>query len=282
MNKLSAERRTAIVAALVEGNSIRSVCRITGTAKGTVLKLLAELGDACRAYHDATVRGVTVRRVQCDEIWSFCYSKARNVPDEKRGEAGDVWTWVGLDADTKLAVSWLVGPRDYESAEAFVRDIANRLATRTQLSTDGNTVYLQAVENVFGWAGVDYAMLRKIFGPAKGSGRYSPAECIGAEKVVIMGSPDEWHISTSFVERQNLTMRMQMRRFTRLTNGFSKKAENHAAAVALHFMHYNFCRVHQTLTKAAKGVYRTPAMAAGLTDRVWTVAELISLLESHK
>jgi len=282
MNKLPAERRTRIIQALVEGNSIRATCRLTGTAKGTVLRLLAEIGKACSRFHDRTVRNIAAKRVQCDEIWSFTYAKARNLPPELEGVEGfgDTWTWVALDADSKLAISYLVGTRESGEALSFLRDLASRLANRVQLTTDGFPGYLAAVEQAFGWGGVDYAMLVKVFGAGHETDRaYSPPVCTGAVKQWVMGKPASQHVSTSFVERQNLTIRMQMRRFTRLTNAFSKKVENHAYAVALHFLHYNFCRPHQTLTKAAKGVYRTPAMQAGLTDHVWTVADIVALLD---
>jgi IS1 family transposase len=278
MNKLTPERRTAIIQALVEGNSIRATCRMTGAAKGTVLRLVEEIGEACYRLHDRTVRNIKAKRLQADEIWSFCHAKARNVPAHLEGKpgVGDLWTWVALDADTKLAITYLVGPRGQDEAQVFMRDLVSRLANRVQLTTDGFRPYLTAVEKAFGWNGVDYAQLVKVYGRDSGDDRgYSPAECIGAEKKWIMGKPDLRHVSTSFAERQNLTMRMQMRRFTRLTNAFSKKAENHAHAVALHFAHYNFCRVHQTLTHRANGIHRTPAMAAGLTDRVWKVADLL-------
>jgi len=282
MNRLPAERRTAVIKALVEGNSIRATCRLTGTAKGTVIRLLAEIGEACHALHDRLVRNVPAKRLQADEIWSFCHAKARNVPARLQGKPGigDLWTWVCIDADTKLAISYLVGQRDSGEATVFMRDLVSRLAGRAQLTTDGFPGYLQAVEEAFGWNGVDYAMLVKLYGAGHEIDRgYSPPVCVGCERHWIMGKPDNASVSTSFVERSNLTLRMQQRRFTRLTNAFSKKAANHAYAVALHFAHYNFCRVHQTLTKAAKGIYRTPAMAAGLTDHVWTVADLVALLD---
>ena len=273
MNKLSNEKRSQVVAALVEGNSIRATCRMTGAAKGTVLRLLAEVGQACAEYQDRVIRDVKSRRVQCDEIWSFCYAKEKNVPEKMRGifGVGDVYTWTAIDADTKLAISWLVGKRSAKYAKAFISDLASRLANRVQLTTDGYKVYLDAVEGAFG-CDVDYATLVKIYGVDRENEevRYSPPQCLGAEATVIMGQPDPAHISTSYVERQNLTMRMSMRRFTRLTNAFSKKIENLRHAVALHFMYYNFCRIHQTLRV-------TPAMEAGLTDHVWTVEELISV-----
>ena len=283
MNKLPAERRARIIQALVEGNSIRATCRMTGTAKGTVLRLLAEIGAACSAFHDRTVRGIKAKRVQCDEIWSFTYAKQRNVRPEMQGRSGvgDTWTWVGLDSDSKLAIAWRVGDRGPVTAVPFVKDLASRLASRVQLTTDGHSVYLTAVEQAFGWNGVDYSMLVKLYASDRGAGsRYSPPVCVGADKTRVMGNPVLEDVSTSHVERQNLTIRMQMRRFTRLTNAFSKKVENHAHAVALHFVHYNFCRVHQTLTKAAAGIHQTPAMAAGLTDHVWTVRDIVALLDT--
>jgi len=276
MNKLSPERRAQVIKALVEGNSIRATCRMTGTAKGTVLRLLAEVGEACAKYQDEHLRDLTCRRIQCDEIWSFCYAKEKNVPQEVRGTFGygDVWTWTALDADTKLVPSWAIGSRGAEAANEFLHDLADRLAHRIQLTTDGHKVYLNAVENVFG-IDIDYAMLVKVYGKTskEEETRYSPATCMGTETHVVRGNPDPKHISTSYVERQNLTMRMSMRRFTRLTNAFSKKVENLAHAVALHFMHYNFCRVHKTLGT-------TPAVAAGVADHEWAVGEIVNLLES--
>jgi IS1 family transposase len=246
---------------------------MTGAAKGTVLKLLADLGEKCREFQYVTLRDLPCKRVQCDEIWSFCYAKAKNVPDEKRGTFGygDVWTWTALCADTKLVPSWLVATRDADSAFVFMQDLAERLRYRVQLTTDGHGSYLSAVEGAFG-RDVDFAQLVKIYGASpEGETRYSPAECCGARKNVVCGVPREEHISTSYVERQNLTMRMSMRRFTRLTNAFSKKVENLEAAVALHFMYYNFARVHQSLRV-------TPAMEAGIADHVWTLAEVVQLL----
>jgi IS1 family transposase len=274
MNTLSKEKRAAVVAALVEGNSIRATVRMTGVAKNTVTKLLADLGRACAAYQSQTLVNLRSRRIQCDEIWSFVYAKAKNADPAMvaAGQAGDVWTWVALDADSKLAVSWLVGGRDAGYAQAFMDDVASRLATRVQLTTDGHKVYLDAVEGAFG-ADVDFAQLVKIYGEApEAEKRYSPAQCTGCQRQRIVGHPDPAHISTSYVERANLTMRMSMRRFTRLTNAFSKKVENLEAAVALHFMWYNFGRVHQTLRV-------TPAMEAGVTDHVWTLAEVVALLD---
>jgi IS1 family transposase len=269
MNRLSQEKQSRIVAALVEGNSINSVVRMTGVSKVTILKLIKDLGNACAAYHDRTMRNLRCKRIECDEIWQFCYAKEKNVPTEKQGVFGygDVWTWVAIDADTKLVPSFMVGNRDARTARAFIDDLASRLASRIQLTTDGHVVYLQAVEDAFG-SDVDYAMLIKIYGSSQEETRYSPAECIDCMVKAISGRPDFDHISTSHVERQNLSMRMAMRRFTRLTNGFSKKIENHAHALAIHYMHYNFCRIHKTLRV-------TPAMEAGLTDHVWTIEEMI-------
>lgn len=261
------------MAALVEGNSIRATCRMTGVAKGTVLKLLVNLGQACDRYQRETLVNLKCRRIQCDEVWSFCCAKQKNVPMKMRDMAGvgDVWTWTAIDADSKLAVSWLVGDRDAGTASEFISDLASRLANRIQLTTDGYKVYLDAVEDAFG-ADVDYAMLVKLYGEApQTEARYSPASCLGARKDIINGFPERKYISTSFVERQNLTMRMSMRRFTRLTNGFSKKVENLEAAVALYFMHYNFARIHQTLRV-------TPAMEAKVSDHVWSLEEIVALL----
>lgn len=272
MNKLSQEQRARVVATLVEGNSIRATVRMTGVAKNTVVKLLVDLGRACDEYQRRVLVNLRSKRVQCDEIWSFVGSKQKNVPDAKRGEWGDVWTWTALDADSKLMVSWLVGPRDAGSAHEFMQDVASRLASRVQLTTDGQRFYVSAVDAAFG-SDVDYAQLVKLYGEAPETRkRYSPAGLTGVRQEWICGSPDADHISTSFVERQNLTMRMSLRRFTRLTNAFSKKVENHAAAVALHFMYYNFGRIHQTLRV-------TPAMEAGISDHVWSLAETVALLD---
>lgn len=278
MNQLILERRTQVVAALCEGNSIRSTARMTGVAVNTVVKLLCELGSACLDYQDKVMRDLPCKRLQADEIWSFVYAKAKNVPTERKGEFGygDVWTWTAVDADTKLVPCWRVGNRDGREAYHFMKDLAARLANRVQLTTDGHKVYLEAVEGAFG-AGVDYAMLVKLYGaePKESERRYSSSECVGTETHIISGNPDKAHISTSFVERQNLTMRMSMRRFTRLTNAFSKKLENHMFALALYFMHYNFARPHKSLRNPYD---RTPAIAAGLTDHIWTIEELLSLL----
>jgi IS1 family transposase len=274
MNRLYSAKQAQVVSALVEGNSIRATVRMTGVAKNTIVKLLVELGAACSNYLDKHLVNLNCQRVQVDEIWSFCYAKAKNVTPEiktKNPFAGDVWTWVAIDADSKLIPSWIVGPRDGVTARIFVNDLAARLANRIQLTSDGLSVYLAAVEKAFRGE-VDYAMLQKIYNDAsEGQKRYSPAECIGCERKVIDGHPDPMHISTSYIERQNLTMRMSMRRFTRLTNAFSKKIENHVAMVALHVMHYNYVRIHQTLRVS-------PAMAAGVTDHLWDLSELVSLL----
>lgn len=277
MNKLTQAKRVQVIAALVEGNSIRATCRMTDVAKGTVLKLLVDLGKACARYQDEKLRNLPCKRIQCDEIWSFCYAKQKNVPDEYRGMLGfgDVWTWTAICADTKLIPSFLVGERTAIYARKFIDDLASRLANRVQLTTDGHKAYLTAVENAFG-IDVDYAMLDKIYAtpPKPDVHRYSPANCCGIVKKKIKGNPDMSKVSTSYVERQNLTMRMQMRRYTRLTNAFSKKLENQAHAVALHFMHYNFCRIHQSLRV-------TPAMQAGVADHVWSLEEIIGLLDSY-
>lgn len=276
MNRLTTNKQTAVVAALVEGVSINATCRMTGVAKHTVLKLLKDLGCAAASYHDAHVRSLKVRRVQCDEIWAFVYAKQKNVTREQMAKGyGDVWTWTAIDADTKLIISYTLGHRGAEVANEFMQDVASRISNRIQLTTDGHRVYADAVEGAFG-ADIDYAMLVKIYGAPNDNpeARYSPATCIGCRTGVLSGHPDPQHISTSFVERSNLSMRMGMRRFTRLTNGFSKKLENHGHAVALYFMHYNFCRVHKTLRV-------TPAMEAGIADHVWSFEELIALLDTE-
>jgi len=270
MNKLSREEQAQVVAALTEGNSINSVVRMTGISKVTILRLIKILGNACWNWHDEHVRGLKCKRVQCDEIWQFCYAKEKNVPAAKRGQFGygDVWTWVAIDADSKLNISFLCARRDTQSAIMFMDDVADRIDSRIQLTTDGLRSYLVAVEGAFGLE-VDYATLHKLYGlPPGEERRYSPPICIGTKQAIVSGRPDPEHISTSYIERQNLTMRMSMRRFTRLTNGFSKKIENHVCSVALYTMHYNFCRVHKTLRV-------TPAMEAGLSDHVWTIEELL-------
>jgi IS1 family transposase len=273
MNRLPLEKRAQILGLLVEGNSLRAASRLADVSINTVTKLLISLGCSCQAYHDKHVRNLNCQRIQCDEIWSFVYAKQKNILERLRGEPGigDAWTWVAMDADSKLAVSWLVGGRDAEYANAFMDDVASRLARRVQVTTDGNAVYLDAVGGAFPSGGVDFATLIKIYGAApEGEKRYSPPECIGCRKEAVRGNPDPKHVSTSYVERQNLTMRMHMRRFTRLTNAFSKKVENHAHAVAVHFMWYNFGRIHKALRV-------TPAMQAGLSDHVWSLEEMVGL-----
>jgi IS1 family transposase len=274
MNQLSMAKRVQVIAALVEGNSIRSTERMTGVAKNTILHLLADIGRACAHFQDICLTDLPCRHIQCDEIWSFCYAKDKNLPDTLRGHFGygDVWTWTAIDAQTKLVPAWLVGLRDAEYASIFMQDLARRLRYRVQLTTDGHRAYLEAVEGAFG-SEIDYAMLIKLYGtPPERETRYSPVECIGTQTQRIMGQPDEAHISTSYIERQNLTMRMAMRRFTRLTNAFSKKVENLQHAVSLHFMHYNFARIHTTLRV-------TPAIEAGISHHVWTLQEIVGLLE---
>ena len=273
MNCLDSKTRSQIVRCLIEGCSIRATVRMTGAAKNTVVKLLADIGEACATYHDQHVRNLRVRRMQADEIWCFVGCKKKNASPEQKAEGwGDIWTWVGMDSDTKLVIGYLVGGRDGGWARDFMEDCASRIRNRIQLTTDAHRAYLEAVESAFG-ADIDYAMLHKIYGAPSDDEqrRYSPAKCIGSDMKTVLGDPDPAHVSTSYIERQNLTMRMSMRRFTRLTNGFSKKVENHAHAVALHFMYYNFCRVHQTLRV-------TPAMEARLSDHVWTVEDLVALL----
>ncbi|KMK67148.1 transposase [Puniceibacterium sp. IMCC21224] len=277
MRKLDTKTRALIIRLLVEGNSIRATTRIADVSKNTVTKLLEDAGKACAVYHDANVRNVAAKHVQADEIWAFCYAKARNVADAKAApsDAGDIWTWTAMDRDSKLMISYTVGDRSQGTAREFMFDLASRLANRIQLTTDGHGGYLKAVTDAFSGE-VDYAMLIKQYGDPTGTKgherKYSPAECTGAIKEAIFGKPDMAEVGTSHIERQNLTMRMGMRRFTRLTNAFSKKAENHAYAVALHFMHYNFCRVHKTLRM-------TPAMAANVTDRLWDVEDIVALVE---
>lgn len=274
MNKLPVPKRAQILSLLCEGTSMRAVSRLADVSINTVTKLLVDAGRLCAAFHDNQVRGVKAQRVQVDEIWSFTYAKAKNVPKAKKAPAGagDTWTWTGLDADSKLIVSWLVGPRDAGSAFTFASDLKARLANRVQLTSDGLKLYLDAVEDTFG-ADVDYAQLVKLYGASgENETRYSPAKCIGCISKEITGEPDPKHISTSYVERQNLTMRMHMRRFTRLTNGFSKKLENHVHMVALYTVFYNFTKIHKMLRV-------TPAMQARLTDHVWSMDEIVRLLE---
>lgn len=276
MNKLNLQKQVQIISALVEGNSIRATCRMTGAAKGTVLKLLADVGKACSEYQDKAFINLTCKKIQCDEIWSFCYAKEKNVPEDKKDQFGygNMWTFTAICADTKLVPSWRIGRRDIETATEFMEDLAGRLKNRVQLTTDGHRAYLEAVESAFGYQ-IDYSQLIKLYGnegDREGERKYSPAQCTGSIKMKIQGNPDLNHTSTSFVERQNLTMRMSMRRFTRLTNAFSKKAENLVHAVSLHFMYYNFCRIHQTLRV-------TPAMAAGVTNKLWEIEDILKLLK---
>jgi IS1 family transposase len=275
MNKLKPDKQKLVIAALVEGNSIRATVRMTGVAKNTVVKLLADVGKACAEYQDKAFRNLPCKRIQCDEIWAFCYAKEKNVPAELKGRFGygDVWTFTALCADSKLVPSWHIGRRDVPNATAFMRDLAGRIRNRLQLTTDGHAMYLSAVEDAFG-STVDFSQLVKLYGASEEQEkRYSPAQCIGAKKLKISGNPDSRVISTSYVERQNLTMRMNMRRFTRLTNAFSKKVENLSHAVALHFMYYNFCRIHRSLRV-------TPAMEAGITDHVWEIEQILALLNN--
>ena len=272
MNRLSLEDRAQILGLLVEGNSLRAASRLADCSINTVTKLLVDMGAACSEYQDKTLRNLPCKRVQVDEIWAFVYAKERSVLRAKQAPAtaGDIWTWTAICADTKLVPSWLVGDRSGETAKRFICDLSGRLANRIQLTSDGHKVYVNAVEEGFG-AAVDYAQLVKVYGQVfEGQRRYSPPEIIGTERICCQGNPDPDHVSTGYVERQNLTMRMSMRRFTRLTNAFSKKVENHAHAVALHFMWYNFGRVHKTLRI-------TPAMAAGVCDHVWSLEEVAAL-----
>lgn len=276
MNRTSSADRIRILHLLCEGQSIRAITRLTGASKNTVAKLLVDAGKACMAFHDVKVVNIAANRIQVDEIWSFTYAKQKNVATAKAAPdgAGDTWTWTAMEADNKLIVSYFVGGRDSECAMLFMDDLRSRLANRVQLTSDGHKAYLEAVEGAFG-DDVDYAMLVKIYGaaPESAKGRYSPAECTGARKERITGNPAREHVSTSYAERNNLTMRMHMRRFTRLTNAFSKKVENHAYAVALHMMYYNFVRIHQKLRV-------TPAMAAGVASRLWEVSDIVALVEA--
>lgn len=279
MNKLSSEERAKILHMLCEGNSIRAVARMTDVSKNTISKLLNDAGSALSAHQDQALRNLKCERVQVDEIWSFCYAKAKNVSTAKAAPegAGDVWTWTAIDADTKLVFSVMVGGRDEEIAEDFLQDIHDRLSgERVQITSDGYRIYQRAMRRTFGES-VDYGQVVKVYGGgsdgSSGGGRYSPAGLTRVRYKPVSGNPDPMHISTSYVERQNLTMRMHMRRFTRLTNGFSKKIEAHVNAISLHFAYYNFVRVHQTLRM-------TPAMAAGVVDRLWTMADLVAIVEA--
>lgn len=275
MNRLDRKARAQILHLLCEGSSIRAVTRLTGASKNTVTKLLVDAGRACAAYQDRVLRNLPCKRVQVDEIWAFVYAKREQVRHTKAApaDAGDVWTWTALCADTKLLASFYIGDRSFGAATDFLDDLRERLAERVQITSDGWRAYGYAIDTIFG-NDVDYAQLQKIYGPdVEGEKRYSPAKCIGAKRVAVKGNPDMSKVSTSFVERQNLTMRMHMRRFTRLTNGFSKKIENHTCAVALHTMFYNFVRIHQTLKV-------TPAMAAGVTSRLWEMTDVIEMLEA--
>ncbi|MCG8525892.1 MAG: IS1 family transposase [Opitutales bacterium] len=275
MNRLNRASQIQVVRCLVEGNSLRATTRITGVHRTTCMKLLSDLGKACSEYQDKALRNLNCKTIQCDEIWSFVYSKEKNTTEENRNAvgAGDIWTWTAIDPETKLVPSWHVGGRDAGSAWFFMHDLSSRLSNRVQLTTDGHKAYLEAVENAFGTE-IDYAMLVKMYGEdPSNEKRYSPAEYIGTKLKTISGTPDPIMASTSIIERNNLTMRMSMRRFTRLTNAFSKKLENHVHAISLHFMHYNFCRIHKSLRV-------TPAMEAGITDHIWEISELLDLLEN--
>ena len=277
MNRLSTTKRVQILSALVEGNSLRATSRMVDCSINTVTKLLVDLGAACAEYQDKALRNLPCKRIQCDEIWAFCYAKQKNVPEEKRGQFGygDVWTWTAICADTKLIPTWFTGDRGAGSAWEFMQDLAPRLAKRVQLTTDGHRVYLDAVDEAFR-SNIDYAMLQKIYGRDESGPetRYSPPKVNGTKREVKIGNPDPEHVSTSYIERQNLTMRMSMRRFTRLSNGFSKKIQNHAHSIAIHFMHYNFARIHNTLRVS-------PAMEAGVSDHLWSLEEIVGLLDSN-
>lgn len=274
MNQLTPEKRAQALQMMAEGISLRAMTRLTGISRTTLIKLLEDAGQAFSEYQDRTLVNLKCKRVQVDEAWSFCYAKQKNVATAKAAPegAGDIWTWVGLDADTKLVASWYVGNRDSEAAMTFIDDLAPRLASRVQLTSDGHKPYLEAIEGAFG-GDIDYAMLVKVYGAApEGQRRYSPAICTGARKFRVEGNPDPKHVSTSYVERQNLNIRMGNRRMTRLTNAFSKKAENHTHMMAIYFMHYNFVRIHQTLKI-------TPAMAAGVTLKLWEMSDMVKVLE---
>ncbi|MDE2227620.1 MAG: IS1 family transposase [Alphaproteobacteria bacterium] len=275
MNRLTTEERARILGLMIEGMAIRAISRQTGASKNTIVKLLRDAGRACSEYQDKTLRNLPCKHLQLDEIWSFVAMEAKNVPEARKGEfdIGDVWTWTAIDADTKLIPSWLVADRSGEAAKQFVADLATRLAGRVQITSDGHRPYLQAIDDAFG-IDVDYAMLEKIYAaPIEGQTRYSPPVCVGAKRREITGKPDPAHISTSFAERSNLSIRMGLRRFTRLTNAFSKKLENHVYGLSIYFMHYNFCRIHQT-TRV------TPAMAAGVINKLWDMTDVVRMVEA--
>ena len=278
MNRLDNETRAQVISCLIEGCSIRSTVRMTGVAKKTVMRLLVEVGEVCMDYQDRAFKNLSCRHLQLDEMWAWIYCKEKNRTEEiarKHPDAGDVWLWVAVDADTKLVPTWMLGSRDFTTATAFVNDLASRLANRVQITTDGHRPYLEAIENAFGLE-VDYSILQKIYGtPQENETRYSPAHCIGAEIRHVSGNPERKHVSTSYIERQNWTVRTKMRRYTRLSNGFSRKALNHAAAVALNYFAYNFIQIHSTLRTS-------PAQAAGVTDHLWSINDLVSLWESYE
>ncbi len=274
MNKLNRDKQVQIIAAMVEGMGVNAITRVTGVSKNTVLKLLADLGVACANYQDAIFRNLSLTRLECDEIWSFCFAKSKNVPEEKRGILGygDLWTWIAMDATTKLVPCFHVGRRDAFAASEFINDLASRLKTRIQLTTDGHRAYLEAVEAAFG-SEIDFAQLIKLYGTSQEEVRYSPAQIVSTKKTWIAGHPNPKFISTSLIERQNLTVRMSSRRFTRLTNGHSKKLENHIHALSIHYMHYNFVRIHQTIRC-------TPAMAANVSKTLWEISDMRNLLDT--
>lgn len=275
MNKLTLDKRVRVISALMEGAGVNATARMTGVSKPTILKLVVDLGTACARYHDEHVRGVAAKRVQCDEVWSFTRMKQKNIPECLRGEPGigDTWTWVGLDADSKLVISWLIGGRSADYANMFMQDVAARLHGRCQLTTDGHRAYLDAVDQAFG-IDVDFAQLVKLYGETRDpEHRYSPADCVGCRPTRIMGNPDPKHVSTSYVERLNLSLRMHIRRYTRLTNGHSKKISNHAHHLAIYFTYYNFVRLHQSIRS-------TPAMSAGIAKRLWEMEDLVALLDA--
>lgn len=273
MNKLSIEKRTQVISCLVEGNSMRATSRMTGVAVNTVAKFVVDVGRVCSVYQDKHFVNLPCKRLQCDEIWAFVGAKEKNASKEQKAKGwGDAWTWTAIDCDTKLIPCWFVGERNARAAFHFMHDLADRLSSRVQLTTDGLKAYIGAVDSAFG-NDIDFAQLVKIYGDIPADQvRYSPAQCMGTKKTVLTGTPDKRHISTSYVERANLTMRMGMRRFTRLTNAHSKKLANHEAAIALHFFHYNFCRIHSSLRC-------TPAMQAGITSKVWELADIADLLD---